>query len=322
MKIKDNIYGKFTIYDKVLIELSKNPLLLRLKGVSQYGIPDEYYHHKNYSRYEHSIGVMLLLKKLRATLEEQVAGLLHDVSTMVFSHVVDWVFADGGNKESAENYHDTIHKDFIGKSKIPIILKKYGFDCDRLLNEENFGLLERNSPDLCADRVDYALREFKYWLKPKIVKECVDGLANLKGEIIFRDKDSAYTFASNYLELQTQHWGGYEAVMRYHLFSNILKHSLKRGIINRNDFFKEESKIVSKLKRTRDSYIQETLTLLKNKSLENFKKGLGRKIYKKFRFTDPKILVKGKLVRLSKLESSYKKLIEKHKKINQKGLVV
>lgn len=37
---------------------------------------------------------MLLLRKLGASLEEQLASLLHDISTFAVSHVADWVFAE------------------------------------------------------------------------------------------------------------------------------------------------------------------------------------------------------------------------------------
>lgn len=66
----------------------------RLKGISQFRIPDKYYFKDNYSRFEHSIGVMVLLGKLGASQEEQIAGLLHDVSHKAFSHVYDWVVVD------------------------------------------------------------------------------------------------------------------------------------------------------------------------------------------------------------------------------------
>ena len=35
---------------------------------------------------------MLLIKKLGGSVEEQIAGLLHDVSHTAFSHVIDYVF--------------------------------------------------------------------------------------------------------------------------------------------------------------------------------------------------------------------------------------
>jgi len=190
------------------------------------------------------------------------------------------------------------------------------------LEEGEFGLLERNSPDLCADRVDYSLREFKYWLNPKIVKECVEGLLNLNGEIVFNDKKRAFNFAANYLDLQTRHWGGYEAVLRYQIFSDVLKYALGKKAISKKDFFEEESQIVFKLTRLKDSYVQGKLLLLKNKSLSSLKKKQGKIIYKKFRFTDPKILNKGNLIRLSGLDLSYAKLLQKHRKINEKGIII
>jgi len=79
MLIKDKIFGKVKINEPVLLELLKSPPILRLKSISQFGVPDKYYHIKNFNRYEHSMGVMILLRKLGATPEEQIAGLLHDV---------------------------------------------------------------------------------------------------------------------------------------------------------------------------------------------------------------------------------------------------
>ncbi len=79
-KIYDKVYGKEKIKEPVLIELINSDSIQRLKGISQFGMPDEYYHLKTFSRKEHSIGVLILLRRMRANLEEQVAGLLHDVS--------------------------------------------------------------------------------------------------------------------------------------------------------------------------------------------------------------------------------------------------
>lgn len=57
MKINDLVYGNTIIQEPVLLELIKSPALLRLQHISQYGLPDDYYHLKGYSRYEHSVGV-------------------------------------------------------------------------------------------------------------------------------------------------------------------------------------------------------------------------------------------------------------------------
>ena len=319
MLIKDKIYGKLEIKEPVLLELLKSPSILRLKNISQFGVPDRYYHLKNYSRYEHSVGVMILLRKLGATLEEQVAGLLHDVSVLAFSHVTDWVFANG--REGVEDYHNSIHEVFVKKTEIPKILEKFGFDLNRLLNEENFSLLERKIPDLCADRVDYALREFKHWLNPAILDVCIKGLVNYNGEIVFANQRAAMNFSVNFLELQTNHWGGYQAMARYYLFSEVLKIALDKKIILEKDFWRDEPFVLGRLEKTKDKTVGKLLRMLKDKKL-NINNKSGRRIVKKFRHVDPKIIFNGKLVRLSKLSPKFKKILEKHRRINQKGLVI
>ncbi|HOK35474.1 MAG TPA: HD domain-containing protein [Candidatus Pacearchaeota archaeon] len=320
MIIKDKIYGTIKIEAPVLLELLKSSSVLRLKNISQFGVPDKYYHVKNFSRYEHSVGVMILLKKLDATLEEQIAGLLHDVSTLAFSHISDWVFGEG--KKGIEDYHDKLHKTFIEKTEIPEILKKHNFNPERILDERNFTLLEKSAPDLCVDRVDYSLREFKYWLNPKIVDSCIKGLVNYNNEIVFSDKKVAFDFSVNYLELQTRHWGEYEAMMRYYLFSDILKIAIDEKILSENDFYKDEKWVLNKLTKSKNKKMKEKLGYLENKKLKKPINNSGEKIVKKFRYVDPRVISDGKLIRLSQLVPEFKTILEKHRKINEKGLIV
>ncbi len=100
---------------------------------------------------------MFLLKKYDASLEEQIAGLLHDVPHTAFSHVVDFVFGTGKH----QGYHERFMKQVIYDSEIPSILEEHGIDVEEVLDESNFKLLERGVPDLCADRIDYFLRDYK-----------------------------------------------------------------------------------------------------------------------------------------------------------------
>lgn len=320
MIINDKVYGKVSINEPVLLELLKSSSIVRLKGISQYGIPDKYYNRKNFYRYDHCVGAMLLLKKLGATLEEQIAGLLHDVSVLAFSHVTDWVF--GGGKKGIEDYHDSIHNIFVTKTEIPVILEKYGFDLKRILNEKNFSLLEKHAPDLCADRIDYSLREFEWWLNPKIVKKCIGGLIVHNNEIVFSDPVIALDFALNFLELQTQHWGGYEAMMRYHLFSKALKIAIDAGDIVEKDFYNDDKFVLKKLENIDDIEIKKILRILKNKKLSLAKNKSGHRIFKKFRYTDPKVLMDGEIKKISEISNQFVKALAKYKKINEQGLTV
>ena len=318
MVINDKVYGKTSITEPVLLELLKSPSILRLKNISQYGVPDKYYCLKNFSRYEHCIGVMILLRKLGATVEEQIAGLLHDVSVLAFSHVTDWVFGQGRN--GIEDYHDSIHEVFVKNTEIPSILKKHGFSLSRLLDDGNFSLLEKSIPDLCADRVDYSLREFEAWLNPAIVKEATEALMNHNGEMVFIDSKTALVFASNFLELQAKHWGAYEPLLRYHLFANALKAAIDKKILLEKDFYKDEKFVLKKLENTKDKFIQETLKTLKIKELKVARS--GEKILKKFRHVDPKVFVDGKVVKLSEINPKFAKLLQKHRGINEKGEIL
>ena len=314
--IGDRIYGKFLIKEKVLIELLNSQPLLRLKKISQFGVPDKYYIKKNYSRFEHSVGVMILLRKLGASVEEQVAGLIHDVSHFTFSHVADWVLGKG--QEGNEDLQDKLFKKFIKGGEIAKILKRHGFAIKRILNEENFPLLEKKIPDICADRVDYALREFN----KAQAKFCLKGIANHDGEIVFTDQKIALLFSRNFLNLQINHWGVYEAVARYQLFSKALKYALDKGVIVEADFYKEEPEIIKKLESSKVKEINELLERLKTKKLKQKTKHLGKKVVKKFRYVDPKVLCKGKVTRLSNLVPGFKKEIEKHRKINARGIYI
>lgn len=123
MRIQDKIYGTYTIEKPVILKLIQSKPVQRLKKISQFGLPDKYYHIKGFSRFEHSIGVMILLKNLGASLEEQVAGLLHDISHYAFSHVADWVFGHQQN----EDLQDSIHASAFRNGEVYQILKKYGF---------------------------------------------------------------------------------------------------------------------------------------------------------------------------------------------------
>lgn len=310
MVIVDRVYGTENIRPSVLIELIKSRPVQRLKGIAQYGVPDKYYIYKNYSRYEHSVGVMILLKKLGASEEEQIAGLLHDISHTAFSHIVDWVVGS----EKTETFQDEQHKDFLLNSNASKILKKYGYDPKRIAHYENFGLLEREIPELCADRIDYSIRDFQ----KSIAKKCFAGMTKRDGKIVFKNKKVALLFAQNFLKRHIEHWAGFEAASRYRVFADVLKLALKEKIIKMDDLWREDEFVLSKIKKAKNKRIDEVLEILEQKDLSKLPK--GRTVYKKFRYVDPLFLDKGKLIRLSKVDKEFTQLLKESRKQNEKGI--
>ncbi len=318
MTIGDPIYGKYDLEEPVLVELIRSKPVQRLKGIAQMGIPPRFYNLKTpISRFDHSIGVLILLRKLNAPLEEQIAGLLHDISHTAFSHVFDWVI--GSNKK--EDHQDENHKNSIFRTEIPWILKKYGFKADEISDLKQFGLLERDIPNICVDRLDYALRDPAF-LSRKTARYVVKRLRNLKGRVIFADLKSASLFARNFSKCQREHWGGYEAVNRYNLLSFVLRRALDIKILKIGDFYRDDNFVINKLIKSEDGKILDILQLLSRNKLPRQLSRSAKIIRKKFRYVDPEFIVRGEIRRLSSASEDFKNFLRRQKIINRKGIKV
>lgn len=319
MILQDTLYGTFEIQEPVLLDLLHSKPIQRLKGIAQYGLPAEYYHHQGFSRYEHCVGVMLLLRKLGASLNEQIAGLLHDASHTAFSHIADWVLG----RKGTEDYQDIHHERILQRFGIPAILTKHKISFEEILHKDRYTLLEQPVPALCADRVDYALREFVDWANPDIVASCASSLQNSHGKIVFSSRETARSFGETYLKCQTEHWGGAEAVIRYTLLSDALLLGLEQNIITSEDFYQDDEFMLEKLWKSSDAPIQRTLTRLHGK-LEYVEDSVNPSIVsrKKFRYVDPEFLDNGLVRKLSEVDPDYPALIQRHREINEKGIRV
>lgn len=314
MIIEDVLYGKENITSKVIIELINSSPLQRLKGISQLGLPSRYYFISIGSRYVHSLGVMIILKRLGASEKEQIAGLLHDVSHTAFSHIVDWVVGSFGK----DDFQDRNHLEILKKSDINNILTKYGYDVEEIANLLDFSLLDKKIPDLCADRFDYALREFP----SNVVKPILDSVKNFDNKMVFDNEDAAYMFSTNFLQRQKLNWGSYEGSMRYKLFAEIIKRAIEIKIIEFNDLWKDDEYILQKLEESNDLKIRNIFEILNHSSLPEFncKK---EKVNKKLRYVDPEIITNnGKLVRLSALRKDFFDELENLKKDSAEGMLL
>lgn len=150
----ETFYGALEVEEAVLLELIDSAPFQRLREIHQYGVAYYTTHREEFTRYDHCLGVFALLRRKGLSLEEQIAGLLHDVSHTVFSHVGDWIF---GKQHQEKDYQDSIHLTFLKKSGIGAILQKYGIEAEQVL-PELFPALECRRPNLCADRIDYNIQ--------------------------------------------------------------------------------------------------------------------------------------------------------------------
>jgi len=155
-EIVETVYGDFDVQEEVILELVECPAFQRLKHVHQYGIVPYFEECEEYTRYQHSLGVFALLRKNGLPLEEQIAGLLHDVSHTVFSHFGDYFFQFFSDENS---YQDSIHEWYLHASGIGKVLERHGLKVNEVLHKSgNFHAAARPLPNLSADRGDYNIQ--------------------------------------------------------------------------------------------------------------------------------------------------------------------
>ena len=321
LEIKDRVYGLQRIEEPVLAEIMETPAMQRLKGVNQFGMPDRFYKLPGFTRYEHSLGVMLILRRLGADIEEQASGLIHDISHPTFSHLIDWVI---GNRER-EDHQDRNLQRIVSQSEIPKILSKHGLDPGRITEIESHSLLEKPSPLLCADRFDYAIREFQMWAVPSIVDGCLEGLTDYQGQMAFKGKRQAVMFANGYAKLQREHWAAEEYMVRWELLAMALKTALKEGIIREEDFYSQDEEVIAKLAGSGNPGITNALRTLEEEPYLNLRGNRENpqfSLKKKFRHIDPHYLEDGKIFLLSESDPGYKEFLERQRQINERGIKV
>lgn len=316
MRVEDQVYGEVEICDPVLVELLSSPSLIRLKGIAQYGIPQEYFPTPGFTRYEHSVGTMILLKMLGADIIEQAAGLLHDVSHTAFSHVTDYVWGD-------EQAQDARHRIYLLATELPDVLSRYGVDAEFVVNNSAHTLLEREPPNLCADRVDYSLRELALGPKKRSIPTYLKSLRVVEGRIVFDDFATALEFARSYLYMHSLKWAGVEKTVRQHLFAEALKAALACNYLTVTDLFEDDEYALGKLHACSHPKVRALLDLLSRRlKFEADAENPDLVLSRRQRHVDPEFLQGRKLLRVSDRSSLYRKMLEVQRRLHKKGLRV
>lgn len=244
MIIQDRVYGRIEITEPAAVELILSPVMQRLKHVDQGGYTTPFYATKYHDRFEHSVGVYWLLKSYGAPLEEQIAGLIHDVSHSVFSHAIDYVKSDGHRQD----HQDRVHNNFVRQSEIPAILSRHGLSAEIILDEEKFPLKEAPLPQLCADRIDYVLRAPLTYIDDRYdVDDILSHLATAGGQWVFTSPDSAQHFADLFLDMNTRYFASIIAAAMGYSVGQTLKFALQEKYLEESDLYLTDDEVIAKL---------------------------------------------------------------------------
>lgn len=314
MKYLDKVFGETEIQDKVILDLISCPTLQRLKGVDNAGYFKPWFKGEGFSRFDHSVGVYILLKIYKASLEEQAAGLIHDVSHTVFSHCVD--YAKEGSDEREQKFQDNIFDGFVRQSEIPAILQKHGISLDFVLDDRNFPLKEKLLPDLCADRIDYSLRT-AFGCKVIVKKEIGYFLENLtaeKGLWVFKSFEAAKRFAEFFFLMNKEYYSGISSAVMLKTTGECLKYSLSKKYISESDLHTTDKNVLDKIQAK--TAVDKTLKLLfdrmNNRSLyKEDSKDYDFHVFCKSRVVDPYFKENSSFKRVSEVDAAWRKTVIK-----------
>ena len=151
-----------------------------------------------YSRFDHSMGVALIVWHFTGSMEQAVAGLFHDVTTPVFAHVVDFLNGDHLRQESTEA---GVEECLAASPEILELLARYGLTLEGVCDYHQYPVADNDAPALSADRLEYTLGNlFNYgFASLEQVREFYEDLAvgqNERGEteLVFQTPARAAEF--------------------------------------------------------------------------------------------------------------------------------
>ncbi len=264
------------------------------------------------------MGVFLLLSRFGASLEEQVAGLIHDVSHSAFSHVIDYVVS--GASEEAQDHQDNIFLDFVRKTEIPLVLKKYSINLDYVLDDKNFPLKERELPDLCADRIEYSLRGSYLFLgiNKKEIRNFLDSLVVENNNWVFKNLEAAKQFASLFLKMNRKYYSGKAAGAMLRTSGNYLKYALASRYIDLSDLYnKTDKEVIRKINKflDKDSQLSLLWERMNGKKVQiGDNKSFNEIVFCKSRIVDPLFYSGDRVLRLSEMNHQWKEVVRKEMK--------
>lgn len=305
MKYHDDVYGSQTIEEPVLLALMQSEPLQRLRGVMQHGITGLMGITEPVTRFDHSVGTMLLVRRMGGNLQEQIAALLHDVSHTAFSHVIDYVF-DGHDSQS---YHEEVKEVYVQESDLPGLLATHGYRWRDFLHDAQYTRLEQPMPHLCADRLDYFLRDSP-GLGLATRAEVQDLLRHLTvhdERIVVDDVDAARWLAYTFMEADEASWANFREVGLYELTARAIRRALQIGLLTESEFWGVDQAVWEKLHSTQDRQLRMELSLISPQTTFVWDENNPTFVIStKLRSVDPDVLLAdGELVPLSQVDTSF-----------------
>ena len=231
------------------------PVLKRLAGVSLLCGTDwtKLYHNRiKYSRLDHSVGVALIIWHFTKDKAQTIAGLLHDISTPVFSHVGDFRQGDALTQQATEAPTSQIIKNDEHLQKL---LHEDGLSTELVDDYHKYPIADNEIPALSADRLEYMFPSGASldgsWTFDEI-KKCYENICVLQNEnglpeLGFADIKIAELYCEKFCSighiLQLN-----ENKLTLQLLGEIMNLAVKLNVLQEKDFMTlSESQVIGRI---------------------------------------------------------------------------
>jgi uncharacterized protein len=300
--LQDRAYSEIYIDDPLVLELIETTPFQRLKKINQYGGVNFVYPTHQVSRFEHSVGVWHVLRTLGADLDVQVAGLLHDIGHTAFSHMVDQAL-----QSKDENYHEQRVSRIKGWEEVKRILEKSGIT---LRAVDDYPEIKKRLPDVGADRIDYAIRDYigATGVKTDLGEKVLKNLALVERNIVFLSPEVAKEYALAGLEAMWLVIYDAKVAVIYQALAEMIRQGISQGWILDSDLLGNDEQLLKKFFEHEDRLNEKYLKLF----TQPFKVIPGEEtdydfhhVKLKARYFDPSVIVDGEKKVLSSIDKEF-----------------
>jgi len=242
-------------YPSFLDRYIQLPLMQRLAGVGLLCGTDWTRLYKNrfyYSRLDHSKGVALIVWHFTHDKAQTIAGLLHDISTPVFSHVSDFRKGDALTQTATEEPTAAmVRRD----TELGRLLAEDGLTTEQVEDYHIYPIADNEIPQLSADRLEYMFPSGMAldgsWTMEEISR-CYNDLTILKNE---EGKDELGFRTLEIAELYCEHFCMIGHILQLNenkltlqLLGQIMNLAEKAGLLSESDFMTlSEKEVMEKL---------------------------------------------------------------------------
>ena len=204
-----------------------------------------------YSRYDHSVGVALIVWNFTHDKAQTLSGLYHDISTPVFAHVIDFLHGDHLKQESTEQATAEIIRN---QPDILATLQKNKLSVFDVEDYHRYPIADNDAPKLSADRLEYTLgNAINYGILTRA--QAANCYADLtigqnefhEDELMFQSPETALTFANAALACSEIYVSDQDRYAMQYL-AELLKQAIDEGILTESDLYLREKTIISKLR--------------------------------------------------------------------------